>query len=1393
MNGYILTALCGQMKCLKKLMVHYRMYIVQFLGVGIFVVPVVAKKGASVGCCNKNCPEAYHFLCAKSSSCIFLDDKAVYCTVHESEADESKLLHQDSEYPVLRPVYVELERKKKKFVPKEEVKLKIGSLTIENIGVFVPEVSDKRYSIIPNQFACTRLFWSSLEPWRVVKYRIQTKVIHSVLEYSVENDDNYTVDHSLDSNSSDPNKPKNDERINISVAGSKTNKQIKINIKESDVKKVIDNILDSICSKEDEQQGDLLPPELKDAIFEDLPGDLLDGISMQDIFPKLMNFDDLSLIDSKNDKEYKYDSNSDVESVHCSKKIKLDADDSSTDNKISLLEINYENGSAVQKKSDIKRSRISEISQAEKETAGKLHKSQIPQVDGAEDCSSESDLGSFSMDDSHCNPVLHVRIQKTESYENKPEINCGESNILQLDGTVDCFSCSESSSPPHCDSGSDWSSIEQLDGTVDSYDDDIGEEKPVKCARCHRTYRTAQSFERHLQTCSVDYILSCSESDSSEEEKISCPVEGITEPETLAPNTLYTLDRITEAEEDNATAPQVIECVYQPSQNKISNINGINDSPNNKISNLTDINGEHLDTLDDPNSIIIEDTVIDVKTSEDPQFTNIDSGFDDTQITAPCNKNNFNRTRIPRTYTRRKKSPAVSTPQTMSTHTQGVIEYPTNSPVSNSTLILQQVPTQNVIPTYVDSFSQQSSSHNIQYIATIDSHDKTQYLTSNAIMPGTFQLQSTPIGLQPIVPTVLGTIIQSNGIEQLVVNAPTPTVEVFNQQPTGMFITSSPMYVGMETVVSNTVMSSSQFVSGMLAASSYSATTTQVYQTAKPVVEGYVVVNAPTNVVNTTPIQPTIPENIYAATQPSSLPWSYNYQAIKEQTTYQAVTTRQIIHEEKNIDCVSMLNSQKTIVFDNPVAQEVIVETEPEVKPLGPVHELRKMVDNIEPNERFSSGGNNNKLEYHHSLSNITLDKQEPVYQKVSDIDCKEKRDHIAHNCNKTSPVTNTITSDQNIETTHSQPIKITIELPSIKKVNGKRLPSKISQKDTSKFNKSKDIINRVPLCENKIFKNHSENKPKKTNTLVKNSSGPQIIYEIQSQDGFSVTSSSFVEGWQKVFNAVQAARAAKKLPLLPQNPFLSELKALGLDNNSVKYVLEQLPGVGHCVNYKPVFHKQNVPVVDSLSTLQANQTGCARSEPFTGRRKHDMFSWLASRHRRPPKLLVDSDIVNGVSRRATSVNLPMAMRFRHLRETSKEAVGVFRSDIHGRGLFCLRDIDAQEMVIEYAGEVIRSGLTDIREKHYTSKGIGCYMFRIDDQFVVDATMKGNAARFINHSCEPNCYSRVIDILGKKHILIFAFRRIPQGEELTYDYKFPFEDEKITCHCLSRKCRKYLN
>ena len=64
-----------------------------------------------------------------------------------------------------------------------------------------------------------------------------------------------------------------------------------------------------------------------------------------------------------------------------------------------------------------------------------------------------------------------------------------------------------------------------------------------------------------------------------------------------------------------------------------------------------------------------------------------------------------------------------------------------------------------------------------------------------------------------------------------------------------------------------------------------------------------------------------------------------------------------------------------------------------------------------------------------------------------------------------------------------------------------------------------------------------------------------------------------------------------------------------------------------------------------------------------------------------------------------------------------------------------------------------------------TLQGIGCYMFRIDADEVVDATMSGNEARFINHACEPNCYSKVITVDGNKKIMIFALRRWVKGRQ----------------------------
>ncbi|WOL12385.1 histone-lysine N-methyltransferase ATXR7 [Canna indica] len=134
------------------------------------------------------------------------------------------------------------------------------------------------------------------------------------------------------------------------------------------------------------------------------------------------------------------------------------------------------------------------------------------------------------------------------------------------------------------------------------------------------------------------------------------------------------------------------------------------------------------------------------------------------------------------------------------------------------------------------------------------------------------------------------------------------------------------------------------------------------------------------------------------------------------------------------------------------------------------------------------------------------------------------------------------------------------------------------------------------------------------------------------------------------------------------------------------------------------------------------------------------------------------------------------------------------RSKIHDWGLVALEPIDAEDFVIEYVGELIRRRISDIRERQYETMGIGSsYLFRLDDEYVVDATKRGGLARFINHSCEPNCYTKVITVEGQKKIFIYAKRHISAGEEITYNYKFPLEEQKIPCNCGSQRCRGSMN
>ncbi|KAF8472784.1 hypothetical protein BDZ91DRAFT_449929 [Kalaharituber pfeilii] len=154
------------------------------------------------------------------------------------------------------------------------------------------------------------------------------------------------------------------------------------------------------------------------------------------------------------------------------------------------------------------------------------------------------------------------------------------------------------------------------------------------------------------------------------------------------------------------------------------------------------------------------------------------------------------------------------------------------------------------------------------------------------------------------------------------------------------------------------------------------------------------------------------------------------------------------------------------------------------------------------------------------------------------------------------------------------------------------------------------------------------------------------------------------------------------------------------------------------------------------------------------------------------------------------------AIRFNQLKKR-KKPVKFARSAIHNWGLYAMENISANDMIIEYVGEIVRQQVADMREKKYLKQGIGSsYLFRIDENTVIDATKRGGIARFINHSCTPNCTAKIIKVEGSKRIVIYALRDIAREEELTYDYKFEREldsEERIPCLCGSSGCKGFLN
>ena len=145
------------------------------------------------------------------------------------------------------------------------------------------------------------------------------------------------------------------------------------------------------------------------------------------------------------------------------------------------------------------------------------------------------------------------------------------------------------------------------------------------------------------------------------------------------------------------------------------------------------------------------------------------------------------------------------------------------------------------------------------------------------------------------------------------------------------------------------------------------------------------------------------------------------------------------------------------------------------------------------------------------------------------------------------------------------------------------------------------------------------------------------------------------------------------------------------------------------------------------------------------------------------------------------------------MRLTSKNRYFELRaSPIAGQGGFALRPIPRGTRIIEYVGERIPDSEADVRYDDSTMEVHHTFLFAVSKNVNIDAAVRGNEARFINHSCGPNC--EAIDEDGR--IFIYARKAIPAGAELTYDYRYkrdgePDEefDRRYFCNCGAKNCR----
>ena len=162
-------------------------------------------------------------------------------------------------------------------------------------------------------------------------------------------------------------------------------------------------------------------------------------------------------------------------------------------------------------------------------------------------------------------------------------------------------------------------------------------------------------------------------------------------------------------------------------------------------------------------------------------------------------------------------------------------------------------------------------------------------------------------------------------------------------------------------------------------------------------------------------------------------------------------------------------------------------------------------------------------------------------------------------------------------------------------------------------------------------------------------------------------------------------------------------------------------------------------------------------------------------------------------SRKSSTKSKTAAPRRQSAPAAPTRPYAVRRSPVHGRGVFATRTIRKGADIIEYRGQRVTMDEAERRPDSDPDNPYHTFLFELDDGRVIDAAVRGNAARWINHSCQPNCEPYEDD---DGRVFIAAKRTIRKGEELGYDYRLNVDGritkamrEAYACRCGAPRCR----